>query len=28
MGLSIYSRIAVVTAVLFHWWRYPSELVA
>ena len=28
MGLSIYSRIAVVMAVLFHWWRYPSELVA
>ncbi len=27
MGLSIYSRIAVVAGVLFHWWKYPSELI-
>lgn len=27
MGLSIYGRVAVVSAVLFHWWRFPSELI-
>ncbi len=27
MGFSIYSRSAVVAGVLFHWWRFPSELV-
>ena len=26
MGLSIYARIAVVSLVLYHWWRQPSRL--
>jgi uncharacterized membrane protein HdeD (DUF308 family) len=26
MGLTIYSRIAVVSLVLYHWWRNPSGL--
>jgi len=27
MGLSIYGRIAVVATILFHWWRFPSQLI-
>jgi hypothetical protein len=26
MGASIYARIAVVVAVLYHWWRRPADL--
>jgi hypothetical protein len=25
MGLSIYGRLAVVIAILYHWWRFPSK---
>ncbi|MCI4330795.1 MAG: hypothetical protein L3K19_02970 [Thermoplasmata archaeon] len=28
MGLSIYARVAVVAAILYHWWRHPGEIVA
>ncbi|QQG48587.1 MAG: hypothetical protein HY247_07555 [archaeon] len=24
MGFSIYARVAVVAAILYHWWHYPS----
>lgn len=26
MGISIYSRMAVVAFILYHWWRQPSRL--
>ncbi|MDA4119215.1 MAG: DUF308 domain-containing protein [Thaumarchaeota archaeon] len=26
MGISIYARIAVVSVILYHWWRQPSKL--
>jgi uncharacterized membrane protein HdeD (DUF308 family) len=26
MGFTIYARIAVVAAILYHWWRQPSKL--
>jgi len=26
MGASIYARIAVVTTVLYHWWKHPSRI--
>lgn len=26
MGLSIYGRIAVVSGILYHWWRFPKRL--
>ena len=26
MGVSIYLRVAVVVAVLYHWWRRPTDL--
>jgi uncharacterized membrane protein HdeD (DUF308 family) len=26
MGLTIYSRIAVVSLVLLHWWRHPTSM--
>jgi uncharacterized membrane protein HdeD (DUF308 family) len=28
MGLSIYARIAVVTMILYHWWKHPAKLSA
>ena len=26
MGLTIYGRIAVVSVVLYHWWKHPSKI--
>jgi hypothetical protein len=26
MGASVYGRMAVVVAVLYHWWRRPTGL--
>ncbi len=26
MGFTIYARVAVVSAVLYHWWTHPSKL--
>jgi uncharacterized membrane protein HdeD (DUF308 family) len=28
MGLSIYLRALVVSAILYYWWRHPGEIVA